>query len=263
MRLFYGLAILFSCCALCDGQMSYDDAQKWLASRPKAGTATQSADNSNSPKRAWKAKDGAPKAVIEFAQRLPELRLQSIQLLKDEIKAAVQNRADISNRQVSQTMVSSAHTSGIFSYPAAYADDPAAVKQKQASLQDCDKQINSLKKTMRSLQDDDSWFAPDLSLVSTVLDNLQWKVGGYGYLHVLKVIQVIDDHNLIAEQGDTTFWLSGLDTSTIVDDKDYDYDKPVAVTGTKRYETVLGGTRQVYTVTPIDFAEYLELGNVE
>ena len=94
------------------------------------------------------------------------------------------------------------------------------------------------------------------------------EVGQIAYLqHNLEIIQIIDKQNaivdfcwtMIPEKGRTadsygslyrckTAWLKGISTANLVDGGYIETNKPLIVTGTKMYNTSLGGTKTIFLI---------------
>ncbi len=98
------------------------------------------------------------------------------------------------------------------------------------------------------------------------------KIGQIGYMggdNAFKVEQIIDEKNMIVDfivESPTRgvpsgrilrtgyskiVWVSGIDTSNFVDGKSIRYTRPLEITGTKSYETVMGGTKTVFLLEPL------------
>lgn len=83
----------------------------------------------------------------------------------------------------------------------------------------------------------------------------KWRVGDYGQMdHSARVVQVIDERTMLAELGgEIWIMLSGFSTSGHTDDVRVRLRRPIMISGTVTYTTVLGGTRTVLKVEPLDW----------
>lgn len=108
------------------------------------------------------------------------------------------------------------------------------------------------------------------------LSPIALEVGDYGHFNVsVRVLQVVDKSNLIAEieeinvrtgadndtrliRRDRTVWITGFDTENIVDDDIIYSPLPLAITGTKEYETRVGN-RKVLKMEPLNVKDWVEV----
>lgn len=108
------------------------------------------------------------------------------------------------------------------------------------------------------------------------LSPIALEVGDYGHFNVsVRVVQVVDKSNLIAEieelnvrtgadndtrmiRRDRTVWITGFDTENIVDDDILYSPLPLAITGTKEYESGLG-KRKVLKMEPLNVKDWVEV----
>jgi len=73
--------------------------------------------------------------------------------------------------------------------------------------------------------------------------------------YIFEVQNVVDDRNVILRWGqDKGFWLQGVPTSGLIDNQNIKLDMPVAITGTRQYETVAGGVATVFEMVPVDLS---------
>jgi hypothetical protein len=101
-------------------------------------------------------------------------------------------------------------------------------------------------------------------------------VNDFGFLNVsLKVVQIVDDSNLLVEieelnvnkgavddqivRRDRLVWISGFDTTDLVDDDILYSSLPLAITGTKVYQAKFGGRKKVLMMEPLDVGKWLDV----
>lgn len=102
----------------------------------------------------------------------------------------------------------------------------------------------------------------------------QLKVGTITFAWVSHINQVIDKNTVIAQltplqvwqlgsgrlmgaPGIKEVWLTGCDTSSLVDDLDTTTVIPIYITSTKTYQTAIGGTRTILRAERFDQSKYL------
>ena len=146
-----------------------------------------------------------------------------------------------------------------------YFRTPALEKNFMGKLKNLEEQIDDLTKRVEELE---IKFNPTLVLKHEGLaQRIVWplKIDQVIYFDDednLKVLQVIDEKNIIAElrfrkiSGNTwylveeTVWISNIDTSGFVDDKVYKLssDKLFLIKKTKTYETAIGGSKTIIEI---------------
>ncbi|MGD0465029.1 MAG: hypothetical protein ABSB74_21305 [Tepidisphaeraceae bacterium] len=84
------------------------------------------------------------------------------------------------------------------------------------------------------------------------LPDLEMKVGSTGTIYgALHVFQVIDGNDVLLSFGENSVcWAKGFDTSGLVDDQEFEFHRPLRVTGTTQYATAAGSTRTVFVLEP-------------
>jgi hypothetical protein len=68
--------------------------------------------------------------------------------------------------------------------------------------------------------------------------------GDVGYW-AFEVGSIVDEKNMIVHLGKYTYWVEGYQTNELADDQSIRILDPVQYVGSKKYTTVLGGTKQV------------------
>jgi hypothetical protein len=192
----------------------------------------------------WVRKANAPAYVQTILDKLPQMKQDVLDDLDRQIVETKAKRKGIAQESVPTVVVGHSPFGGDLT-----ANDGNAVLSKSSRMRDCDKTVLQLYKAKKAIAADPLWLPESVPL--------KWEVGEIGTLPAAHVIQVIDDKNVIASFGEESFWLAGVDTKKIVDDKDYGFGELVRISGTKRYETVLG-QRTVFEVEPFDFNQYVE-----
>jgi len=77
----------------------------------------------------------------------------------------------------------------------------------------------------------------------------------------MKIFQIVDKKNALVKwaensMGDMTLvWLKGFSTDGLTDDKTVTIKQPVQVTGTKQYNTTMGGSKTVMVIEPFHLDE--------
>lgn len=68
-----------------------------------------------------------------------------------------------------------------------------------------------------------------------------------------KVLQIVNDKEMICDVGKDTAWVVGIKTFGLTDGDVIrtDDDYVMFVSGTKKYDTVIGGSRTVYVIEPV------------
>lgn len=68
-----------------------------------------------------------------------------------------------------------------------------------------------------------------------------------------KVLQILTDKEMICDVGEDTAWVTGISTLGLTDGDRIrtDDDYIMFVSGTKKYDTVIGGSRTVYVIEPV------------
>lgn len=83
--------------------------------------------------------------------------------------------------------------------------------------------------------------------------------GEYAEEVSFKVVQIIDDDELLLDTAglwkEHTYWVRNMNTEGLVDGARIKLDGVWSLTGTKRYENVLGAARTVYLLDKLDLAE--------
>lgn len=69
---------------------------------------------------------------------------------------------------------------------------------------------------------------------------------------LVKIQQVVDADNVIVSYGQEWLWLK-IPTAGFVDGRTLTLDKTMEVTGTRRYSTVVGGSKTVFVLVPFEF----------
>lgn len=210
-----------------------------------ASPSTQSA--SDGPKHQhWAATDDAPDGIHALVNSIPVKKGDAIRAMKNAVAEARRERDRVAKSPVRQIMVSG----GDRFFGPTYKTDESDRAAKRASMDAITQKIIDLQKQIKTIENDDLWLPSEAN-------NVAFTVGSVGILPTLHITQIVDDGDLIGEAGDQGFWLKGIDTKSLVDDKDYTFGQTVQVTGTKRYTTAMGSSRTVYLVEPIDLKRYL------
>lgn len=82
------------------------------------------------------------------------------------------------------------------------------------------------------------------------------KVGNAGFFRAQqKVQQVVSDRQMLIIINDQTVWIDGVSTAGLTDDSYISFDDPFYISGTKSYETAIGGTKTVFVAEPIKAAK--------
>ncbi|MGC1274344.1 MAG: MJ0042-type zinc finger domain-containing protein [Planctomycetaceae bacterium] len=91
-------------------------------------------------------------------------------------------------------------------------------------------------------------------------DSLPWKidtsVGAAGYVHQLRVVQILDDRTALVMFGDKIAMAVGWGTSDLVDGDAFAPEDAVVITGVKEYTTVLGAKSRVHVIEPFNLKKY-------
>jgi hypothetical protein len=88
-------------------------------------------------------------------------------------------------------------------------------------------------------------------------NRLPLEVGGVGKLSGVEVLQVVDDDEMMVEYAETRLWLEGISTEGIADGVAGDLPGVYLITGTKRYETAIGGLKTVFVAKRFAVHQYL------
>lgn len=101
----------------------------------------------------------------------------------------------------------------------------------------------------------DSQFTPPLTI---------GQIARFGDKNYLKVFQIVDASNMIAEiklpylagsvwtNKEATVWISGISTAGLTDGKRCSFKVVFEVCGTKTYATALGGSKTIFELRPSD-----------
>ncbi len=119
--------------------------------------------------------------------------------------------------------------------------------------------ISALKRKIEKLRSADP--LPELTDCAVWHRLADPKIGSIGRWHprqIFTVSQVIDENNMLVRRGSATFWFEGFSTEGLVDDSTISATMTTVVAGTKKYTTVLGGSRTVFVFKPIDVSPYVE-----
>ena len=209
--------------------------------------------------------EGAPDFIREWFYALPTYRIEYIRTLEqqlvDDDKA---NAESIANAK--------ARLEAIYDevLPRNFSDGPLGRRSSvSASARSAKKQrVDNQKKEIAALQ---KKRLADREATEKLIADLKAdpvfihiptlvtpKVGDFGLLAgPIDVLQIVDDQNLIGQVGEIRVWISQLDTRPHTDDSVIRLEDPVAVIGTKRYTTVLGGTMTILHVQPVKISEYV------
>ena len=106
------------------------------------------------------------------------------------------------------------------------------------------------------------WFAemPGRSPTIGAIGRISASMFGRQPIH--KVTQVIDGQNMLIKSTGWArpwldFWVKGVLTKDIVDGETLTIPGVFEITGTRTYETVLGGSKTVFVLEPVDLTPYL------
>lgn len=227
-----------------------------------AGPATQPAAAK------WRVKAGAPPEVAAFfksakAQSGKLLRdcRADIDLLEDELKAKQAGAISRSQREDEQTDVK---RNGDRWWRFKSAD------AKRASIEDTKRKIARAEAKLAELTS-----GPPTAESAGRLEPEAFKAGAIGVIGGLKVVQVVDGSNCLAEarwSGATQLapgrfqpwdvhkdlWLTGYLTAGLADGDSIKEPILVHVSGTKQFGTAIGGTRTVLLARPFKVEDWIE-----
>ena len=191
----------------------------------------------------WEARAGASDAVLDFVAGLPAAKASHLRAVDGEIVDAKQYRTCVA-RQAPRTSVQPQVFRSLMSPTITRTDTDGGVLKRRA-IRELDDQIVALYAYRRQVVADGLWLPPRRPL--------EWRVGATGALPPAVVWRVVDGHNLIAKSCEVTFWLSGVDTGTVVDGQPVDVATTVRVKGTHAIRDVYEAyPRTVYECEPFD-----------
>lgn len=199
----------------------------------------------------WRAKPNAPREVVDFVASLPERRQLYINSLKAEIATMKAHRSRTAT--FAPGWIQTGPNGEMES-------DEAAKAAQEHQILALSEEIERKWKEVKAAEADTLW------LPRPGLQNLD--VGAYGFIPTgsVEVEQVVGPRDLIGRVGSVggkSFWFTEIDTKNVVDGEQYAFSDMVIVSGTKRYVTVMGGSRTVPLVKPLQLMSYLEKYEVD
>lgn len=117
-------------------------------------------------------------------------------------------------------------------------------ESRTATIAEHEKAIENGETIIKYIDARQFWYLPSITENLAVGDIGKWR-------EPIKVRQIIEDDVARVELGDTTCFLKGVSVKNLADGDSFEYDKPLQVTGTQQYKTVLGAVRTEYIVEPI------------
>lgn len=203
-------------------------------------------------------KDGAPPLIKKWFEELPQSAADERANRRDQLSKRISD-AEITMKEIMSRkvgMVSSSEGLGTNRRT-----DAEGSRQK-------DRDIRSQRKVIQQAKNELAEFdkisePPEVTLwkmnrAMPIIQDLS--VGAWGTLASgMKVTQVVNENELIVRIGDKKVWLSGFDTSAIADDDGITYSKPIIISKTKRYTSVLGAGITCLYAEPFPVLDYVEL----
>lgn len=217
-----------------------------------AKTKAPSSDEVETPKGRFVANDDAPEWVLEWLEDLPQLKDREIIRLEIEHEEYVQQlENELQEKKNNLTRLKSQKTrksSGL-----GYGRDSEQYQQYRG-IRTAEDDVRETAKELREAKERNDPISLIIDLIKTnpmylPVPPLELTVGSYGKLNgEFEVFQVLDEENMLVKYRDSTIWVSGIDTTNIVDEQQFKIEKEMRVTGTRQYNTLMGGTKKVFVV---------------
>jgi hypothetical protein len=225
-RIVVGLSLACACVAL-----SGTSAASAPASRPSR------------PPVKWLAiRPGAPQFVQAWYDTISARKGRTLAAMRDQIKA---NEAEAKR---------------INSLPAAMIEggsDPFGSRSRHVDNAEMDRrkeEIGRLRGTnkelrlqIKAIEADNTWHeVPDLS----------YQLGAIGRIRALTVRQIVSPSEMIVVTSKGPLWLSGVDTSGLVDGANAAMPETFVIDGNRTYETAIGGSKTILHAVAIDLERW-------
>lgn len=90
--------------------------------------------------------------------------------------------------------------------------------------------------------------------IADYMSNYKREMHDVVWIDAVFVNQVAGPESMLARYGDDNFWIEGVSTTNVVDDRVFKWDPPVLArnVGTKTYTTVIGGSNTVTALRMMD-----------
>jgi hypothetical protein len=203
-------------------------------------------------------KEGAPLLVKTWFETFPEIaaniRARHRAALVSQVEEAENELKSIKDRKIGKVYSSNGFSRSATTDMDALRQKDADYKAQKAVVAEAKKEVTDYDKLTGSPEVVVWKSGKGMGVIREIT------VGTWGVLNSgMKVSQVVNENELIVKIGDKKVWLSGFDTSSIVDDQGIVYDKPIIISKTKKYTTVLGGSVTCYYAEPFPAADYVEI----
>lgn len=222
--------------------------QEQQQNTPVAATKTAAAK----PKKMVRTlvlKEGAPEPVRKWFENLPALREEYVASREREARDYEQHINQVQRRPLPLVRAGGNAFGGDEMRP-----NEGAARARSREVQGMRQTLLNMKKQINKVRAD-ATFIPD--------QELQLKVGSFGPATDVRIIQIIDEQNMLANLGGADVWISGASTANWIDGQKVDLGTTLLCTGKRSYETVLHAKRTLLKFEAINVRQWITYSTVE
>lgn len=203
------------------------------------------------------AADAPPEVreAIEAGQEDRKRRFQNLLAKTQEAKAVVETKSELLEEVKKARILQGAGTGvktpkgWVFGHKLA----------KEQAIQQVSRELDSAKTAVQEVEAAAHEVATQPYVISPMSNPL--KVGSFGSVEAITIVQVVDEKTMLGKATisgvQELFYVTEIETEGFVDGRWFRPQTPMKIVGTKKYETVGGGSKTVFELRPLEIRKYV------